>query len=264
MKILGLDTSTRAVCVGIVDGGLLIAEFTLNTKEKHSSHSRLLMPIIDEILGRAKIAIRDIDLIAVTRGPGSWTGLRIGVTTAKCLAYALKKPLIGLPTLDILAHNIPFAKGLICPLIDARKGEVYTALYRSRGEDIERLSDYEVLKPAELISHLVTSPYPSDNPLLRGDLSLKGERMSSPEPTIFLGDGAIRYREVIAAELKGKALFADVTKSYPRGTVVAGLGGKRFEQGESHDYFSLIPLYIRRPEAEIKWEERRKIKKEES
>ncbi|RKY01883.1 tRNA (adenosine(37)-N6)-threonylcarbamoyltransferase complex dimerization subunit type 1 TsaB, partial [Candidatus Poribacteria bacterium] len=126
MRVLGIDTSTTTGSIGLIDGDKVVAEHVLDVMETHSSR---LMPAIDQMLKKAGLSIWDVDLIAVSKGPGSFTGLRVGVATAKGLAYALRKPIVGVPSLDVLAFGVKFFDGLICPLLDARRGEVYGAIY---------------------------------------------------------------------------------------------------------------------------------------
>lgn len=127
MKVLALDTSSIVASVAVMNDGILLGEYTLN---HNKTHSQKLVPIIQQLLSDLELEPFDIDLFAVSKGPGSFTGLRIAITTAKAMAYALDKPIIGVPTLDILAHNISFCQHLICPIMDARNNRVYTALYK--------------------------------------------------------------------------------------------------------------------------------------
>ena len=225
MKILGVDTSTAVGSIGIIEDESVVAEYSLNIMAMHSAR---LMPAIDDMLKRAELTVRDIDAFAVAIGPGSFTGLRIGVATVKGLCYALNKPIVGIVTLDALAYNLRFVDKLICPILDARRGEVYSAVYRS-GDGLLRQTDYLCTKIEALLEYLT-------------------------EPTIFLGDGLPRYREIIVDTLKNNAIIAEPLLGFCRGAVVALLGYARLSKGESDDYFSLTPFYIRRPEAEVKFE----------
>ena len=127
MKILGVDTSTPIGSVGLIDGERFVAEHTLSIVKAHSSR---LMPAIDQILKWADLTVQDLDACAVGIGPGSFTGIRIGVGTIKSLCYAVKKPIIGVSTLEAIAYNLRYTDKLICPILDARKDEVYGALFR--------------------------------------------------------------------------------------------------------------------------------------
>ena len=226
MKVLGIDTSTAVGSIGIIEDESIIAEYSLNIVESHSAR---LMPAIDDVLKRAALKIQEIDAFAVTIGPGSFTGLRIGVGTVKSFCYALKKPIVGVVTLDVLAYNLKFADKLICPILDARKQEVYTAIYRG-GSKLVRQTDYLCTKIESILEHLT-------------------------EPTIFVGDGLNRYREVIVQNLKEHAIIVEPLFRFCRGAVVALLGYERIANGESDNYFSITPFYIRKPEAEVRMAE---------
>jgi len=127
MKILAVDTSATVASVAITDGERLAAEMILNHKK---THSETLMPMIDTLFQSSEMKISDIDLFAVSNGPGSFTGLRIGVAAVKALAHACNKPVVGVSTLEAMAYNLPYADGLIAPIMDARRNQVYTALYK--------------------------------------------------------------------------------------------------------------------------------------
>lgn len=226
MHILGIETATMTGSVAIVTEDRLVAEYTLNTE---TTHAERLMAAIDHLLQAAALSIQAIDGIAVSIGPGSFTGLRIGVTTAKSLAYSIGKPVVGIPTLDALAAQYLFTELLLCPILDARKREVYTAFYRNTGADVARLSEYAVLTPERL-------------------------RPEITEPVLFLGDGVCPYRQYLTTALEEKAFFADAAHLLPRGSLIAKLGGDRLRAGQADDCLALTPLYLRKSDAEIHWE----------
>lgn len=232
MKLLGIETSTRTGSVAIIEGEEIIAEYTLNIQETHTSR---LMPALDHILKEAHLTIHQMDAIAVSLGPGSFTGLRIGVATAKGLCLALRKPLVGIPTLDAFAHNICCTSHIICPLLDARKGEVYAALYRYRapiaGHELQKLTSELVLPLDELLSKINNS-------------------------AVFLGDALDKYRNLIERNLREDAFFAPPYLNLPRAANVAVLGLEKLKSGEETDLQNIEPLYVRRPEAEVKREEK--------
>ena len=151
MIVLAMDTSTRTGSVAVVGENRLIAEYNLNISETHASR---LMLMIDEVLKDAHLTITKMDAIAVGLGPGSFTGLRIGIATAKGLAIALNKPIAGIPTLDALAHSLSCTSGLICPILDAKRGEIYAALYRCHGHILQKLTGDLVLPMKELLSRI--------------------------------------------------------------------------------------------------------------
>ena len=171
MKILGLDSSGIVASVAIVEDASLIAEYTVNYKK---THSQTLLPMLDEIVKLLELDMDTIDAIAVAGGPGSFTGLRIGAATAKGLGLALKKPLVHVPTVDAMAYNMWGAEGLICPIMDAKRSQVYTGLYHT-GNGLE----------------VVMEQQPMDMRELAGLLNKKGERV------IFLGDGVPVYKDII-------------------------------------------------------------------
>ncbi len=217
MKILGVDTSTPIGSIGLIDGDNLVAEYTLNIVHAHSSR---LMPAIDQILMWANLTVRDLDGYAVAVGPGSFTGVRIGVATIKSLCYAIKKPIIGVSTLAAIAYTLRYTDGLICPILDARRNEVYGAIFHG-GKTLERQSDDLCL--------------PIDAFLDRID-----------GPALFVGDGLKRYTPAIRERLGEATIFADAIFNVPRGANVARLGYERLRKGEADDYFSITPNYVRR------------------
>jgi tRNA threonylcarbamoyladenosine biosynthesis protein TsaB len=227
MKILGIDTSTSCGSLGLIEDDEVVAEYALFREETHSAR---LVPAIQALLKEAQLDLHKIDGMAVSLGPGSFTGLRVGLSTIKGLALAAEKPVAGVPTLDALASNLPFTPYMICPILDARKGEVYTALYKDGvGGQVERLTPYQVLPPDGLLEQL------------------------PPQETIFLGYGVEVYRELIEERLGEKALFAPPHLRFLRGTTVAELGLQRFMHGEGDDIASLTPIYVRPSDAEINW-----------
>jgi tRNA threonylcarbamoyladenosine biosynthesis protein TsaB len=224
MKILGIDTSTMMGAVGIVDGDSLIAELRTNIE---LTHSERLMMHIDSLLKSAHLTLADIDGFSVTLGPGSFTGLRIGITAVKAMAYATGKPIAGVQTLDVLADNLPYAKYQVCPILDARKKQVYAAIYKSTDTKRMTLMPGSVMTPEELAEKI-------------------------EEPTIFLGEGAYVYREFFEGRLCCQAVFAPKSAGYPSGAAVAFRGLKDIQAGRVADPMSLAPSYIRKSDAEEK------------
>ncbi|MBI1925344.1 tRNA (adenosine(37)-N6)-threonylcarbamoyltransferase complex dimerization subunit type 1 TsaB [Candidatus Poribacteria bacterium] len=217
MKILGVDTSTPIGSVGLIDGDDFVAEYTLNIVHAHSSR---LMLAIDQILRWANLTVRELDACAVAVGPGSFTGVRIGVATMKSLCYAIQKPIIGVSTLEAIACTLRYTDGLISPILDARRNEVYGAIFHG-GKTLERKSD-DLCLPIEAFLDRIDSP------------------------AIFVGDGLKRYAPAIRALLGESTIFADAIFNVPRGANVARLGYERLRKGEADDYFSITPNYVRR------------------
>lgn len=221
MRLIAIETATTVGSISIIDDEKVISEFTLNVK---ATHSEKLMAAFDHLLSGSGLTINDMDGIAVSIGPGSFTGLRIGLSTAKGLSYASKKPLLAIPTLDALALNLPFSRYLVCPILDARKGEVYTALYR----DSEKVTDDMAVKPASLIEMI-------------------------KEDTVFLGDGVSAYRNILKEQLRDLYHEAPLPLQLPKASNVAILALDRLRNNEADDPFALVPRYVRKSEAEIKW-----------
>jgi tRNA threonylcarbamoyladenosine biosynthesis protein TsaB len=227
MRILGVDTSTSCGGLGIIDDDEVVAEYAFCREETLSAR---LIPAIQALLEQARLTLDEIDGIAISLGPGSFTGLRVGLSAVKGLALTAERPVVGIPTLDALAYNLPFTPSLICPIVDARKGEVYAALYKQGGGgSVERLTPYQVLSPSTLMERI------------------------PPQETVFLGDGVEVYGEFIKGHLGERAVFAPLNLRFLRGTTVADLGLKRIMRGERDDVSSLVPIYVRQSDAEIKW-----------
>ena len=216
MKILGVDTSTPIGSVGLIDGERFVAEHTLSIVKAHSSR---LMPAIDQILKWGDLTVQDLDACAVGIGPGSFTGIRIGVGTIKSLCYAVKKPIIGVSTLEAIAYNLRYTDRLICPILDARKDEVYGAVFRGDQNLLRKSNDLCV--PIEtLLSHI-------------------------DDDAIFVGDGLQRYAPVVQEQFGDEVPLADPIFNVPRGASIARIGYNRLLNGQSGDYFSLTPNYVR-------------------
>ena len=229
MKILGIDTSTPCGSVGLVDDEGVISEYLLNVPVTHSER---LLDTIHFVLKEADCAIEALDGWAVSLGPGSFTGLRIGVSTVKGLAFATGKPVVGVPTLDGLAAQISPTPYLICPVLDARKKEVYTAFYRYNKKDLlVRLSDYQAINPDVLIKEV-------------------------KEKTIFIGNGVKTYGEILRNALPSSALFPATPLHLLHGSMVAKLGLDLLLKKDYLDISTFTPIYVRPSEAEIKWQER--------
>ncbi|GAW92511.1 tRNA (adenosine(37)-N6)-threonylcarbamoyltransferase complex dimerization subunit type 1 TsaB [Calderihabitans maritimus] len=228
MRVLGLDTATPVAGLAVLEDGRLLGELFLNTGR---THSEKLLPALHQLLDYCELKLRDIDGFAVAIGPGSFTGLRIGLATAKGFAHSLGKPLVGVPTLDALALNAAGAGGIICPILNARKNEVYAALYVSHnGQELNRLSQYMAVSPAELV-----------------DLLEQYE-----EPVTLLGDGVAVLGTELREKLGNRARWMVNTLSLPRASQIAYLGLVRLQQKSAEDIKELVPFYIRPSEAEAR------------
>ncbi len=232
MRVLGLDTATLTASAAIIESGRLVGEFTLNTEKVHS---RRLMPLVASLLAECGLFGDGLDGIAVSAGPGSFTGLRIGMATAKGLAFAWQKPVVRVPTLEALAFNLSGQAGLVCPLLDARREEVYGAVYR--------------VQAGELVTVREGAAVPLE--------SILADLAAWIEPVTFLGDAIPRFRPLIAERLGERAKWAPPALALPRGSSVAELGRRMLLAGQADDAYSLQPLYLRRSQAEVLWEANR-------
>ncbi|MCF6289763.1 MAG: tRNA (adenosine(37)-N6)-threonylcarbamoyltransferase complex dimerization subunit type 1 TsaB [Desulfobacterales bacterium] len=222
--LLALETATMCGSVALVAADRCIGEYTLQTGR---THSKGLLPGIQWLLGQAGLDWDALAGIAVSIGPGSFTGLRIGLSTAKGLALALDRPLIGVATLDGLAAQFPGVEQLVCPVLDARKKEVYAALYRGSGkEGCERVSDYLVLPPAELCA-----------------------RISGP--VLLAGDGIAVHGDLFKELLAGRAIFVRPGQVFPRAATIGMLAIAKYRADDFLDPVLAAPVYVRAPEAEL-------------
>ena len=223
MKILAVDTSTTSCSVAVADKDSLLAEATVVREQTHSKH---LMDMVDKVVSFSGLTISELDGFAVTRGPGTFTGLRIGISTIKGLAVASGKPVVGISSLEALATQCTFASYLICPLIDARKGEVYFARYRFSGGVLKKVIGAGVLPPGDAVSNI-------------------------NEPSLFVGNGAKLYHDIIAQKVGEQAYFALPWQNTIRALTVAQLSIGRFEKKDTDDIAMFVPQYIRKSDAEL-------------
>lgn len=262
MKILAIETSTMLGGIAIIDDlSGLIAEVRLNVK---STHSERLMTEIDHVLKQAGLKVSDIDVFAIAIGPGSFTGLRIGLSTVKGFSYATRKPIVSVPTLEALAWNFPYCRYPVCTLLDARKKEVYSALFKWDNDGFIRLIDEMSIKVTKLLEKIIeifimhSEARENENNLYfskGGEGRLRQfaeERGFSDEKVVFTGEGALLYRDKIIEMMGEKAIFASHEKIVPSPANVACIGIKKAMKGEFSEPLSLVPFYIRRSEAEIK------------
>jgi len=233
MKILGIESSSLVASVAIVTDDILTAEYTVNYKK---THSQTLLPMLDEIVRMTETDLESIDAIAVSAGPGSFTGLRIGAATAKGLGLALSKPLIAVSTLEATACNLFGESALICPIMDARRSQVYNGLYRFEKE-LETIVPARALSVEELIEEL----------------------NAGNEKTVFLGDGVPVYGEIIRKKMQAPFDFAPANQNRQRASSVAVLGEKYFREGKTVDPDVFTPVYLRKSQAEREREETGKI-----
>jgi tRNA threonylcarbamoyladenosine biosynthesis protein TsaB len=224
MLVLALDTSTSRGSLALVAEQRLLAEYTL---ESSASFLNRLLAGIDHLLGETANTIQDVNLIVISRGPGNFTGLRLGLSTAKGLALAVGCPVIAINTLDALAANFPFAALPVCPVIDAKKHEVYAALYHCRAAAGQLVGDYLLLPPAALVDRIL-------------------------EPTLITGPGLERYGSLFQEGLGDLAVFPPPEFCHVRASVLARLGLQEFAAGRIPDLDKLTPFYLRPADAELK------------
>ena len=230
MRILGIESSSLVASAAVVENEVTLAEYTVNYKK---THSQTLLPMIDEMMRLLDMEPSAVDAIAVSGGPGSFTGLRIGSATAKGLGLALKKPLIHVPTLDAMAYGLFGASGLICPMMDARRQQVYTGIYRFE-ERFEIVMEQSALAVADLAERL----------------NALGERV------IFLGDGVPVYEKQLAETLTVPYCFAPAHVNRQRAASEAALGAVYFAEGKTETAAEHKPDYLRKSQAEREREEK--------
>ncbi|MGO1469714.1 MAG: tRNA (adenosine(37)-N6)-threonylcarbamoyltransferase complex dimerization subunit type 1 TsaB [Tissierella sp.] len=224
MITLGLDTSTKVASIAVIDEERIIGEYSLS---KDMSHSEKLMPMIKEVLDNIDIKIEDIDLYTVAVGPGSFTGLRIGITTVKSFSHLFNKPIIGVSTLESLAYNLSGSHATIMPILDARRDRIYTALYKFDGPQIIEIEGSQILEIKDL-----------------------KEKLKSFDNIAVNGAGSIAYKEEIKSQLEDKVYFGSRGQNITRAASIAELGLKKYKEGKRDDPFTLIPEYIRATKAE--------------
>jgi tRNA threonylcarbamoyladenosine biosynthesis protein TsaB len=192
------------------------------------------MTTIDYALNKSGYRLSDIDVFAIAIGPGSFTGLRIGLSTVKGFAYATGKPIVSVPTLEALAYHYPFCMYPVCTILDARKKEVYSAVFKWDEDGFKRLLNEESIKIEKLIERIIE------------------EKKISNKKVIFTGDGVILYRNIILSMFGEKAIFASFDKMVPSPAQIAFIGIKKAIKREFSEPMSITPFYIRRSEAELK------------
>ena len=217
MRILSIDTSGYVSTIGVIDGEEILADLTF--KAKFDSLKKIVSNI-DFVLKNANLTLGNIQGFGVGLGPGSWTGVRVGVTVGKILAYANNVPVCGVSGLEVLAYNARNIPVSICPIIDAGRGAIYAALYKARNDAIARVSEYYI-----------------------GDIQKLLETIK--EPTAFIGSGARLYRELIIEMLGSLSVNVGAIEDIPRGYVLALLAANRFKRGQCDNVLSLEPLYLK-------------------
>ena len=238
MKILGLEASGIVASVALVCDDKLLGEYTINHKR---THSKTLMPMLEELLNRLEIDIGEIDAIATSSGPGSYTGLRISSSTAKGLAMALDKPIVSVPTMEGMAYNLFGAGSYICPIVDARRSQVYTGIYYCEADKMRSKMPQAVMTIDDLLQSILemldqAKPHESNEMLYR-DIT-------------FLGDAVKLHRDLIIERLGDKAHFAPLHKNMPSAASIATLGAIYVREGKTETATEHRPIYLMLSEAE--------------
>lgn len=241
MKVLGIDTATATASVALVDGGRLVGEAVHPNGSgedrgkiglEKPNHAAIVLPLVGQLLERTGLSLVDVSALAVSIGPGSFTGLRIGLSTVKGLAYGWEIPVVGIPTLEAVAARVMNWEGLICPLLDARKKEVYAALFRRASRTLDRLTA-DLVCTAEQMMERIGS-------------------LDTSSPCLFIGDGTRVYGEQIRDVLGDRAALATGEGFPSTACAVAWLGAQRLAKSEPDSLGPLVPRYLRLAEAEMK------------
>lgn len=227
MIILGMDTSSVNACVAVMNDEKILGEYTVSHDR---THSQIIMPMLDDMLKNCGIAIEDIDVFATATGPGSFTGLRIGISTVKTFAQVLGKPVVGVSSLESLAANVTF-DGLVCPIADARRDRVYNALYRGG----QCLTEPRVTPVDELLREL------------------------SGQKVMFLGDGMLKYSERILGASADTFCAAPAHLNMQNAASLCACAYKRAAKGDFDNLYSLEPLYLRKSQAEQELEKSKTV-----
>jgi len=219
MNILAVDTSTLVLSVAVLNEQKVLGEITTNLKKNHSTR---LMPAIDQLLRNLEMSLEDIDLFAVTAGPGSYTGVRIGVTTIKSFAWVLHKPFLAISTLAVLAMNELYFPGYIVPLLDARREQVYTAAYKGHTGQLEERIKEQIIPIDDLLSQL----------------------KQTDENILFIGDDASLFQEKIQRELTERAVIAPPSKNIPNASNLGILAMQKWITTNRSEKNDFAPNYL--------------------
>lgn len=225
MNLLAIDSSGLVASAAVLSNESIVAEFTVNNKQ---THSQTLLPMTEQVMNMSGIELEELDAVAVASGPGSFTGLRIGAATAKGLGLALQKPIVPVPTLEGLAFRLAGTDGVVCPMMDARRNQVYTGIYRVNEQKLETVSVQKAVDIHEVIEEL--------NALA--------------EPVTLLGDGVPVQRTVLQDELSVKWQEAPPHLSRQSAAAIAALGALYFAEGRVESASEHRPVYLRKSQAE--------------
>lgn len=236
MKILAIDSSSLVATVAVVTDDILTAEYTINFKK---THSQTLLPMIDEVSKMIELDMKTIDAIAIAGGPGSYTGLRIGSATAKGFGLALDKPIINVPTIDALAYNLFSSQYIVCPIMDARRGQVYTGIYYFEGTEMHIIKPQCIMMIQELIKEL-------DN---------------IGRAVMFVGDGIAADKEIIDENMSAEHYYAPASMNRQKASSLASLASVYYKEGRFETAAEHRPEYLRLSQAERELKEKQKESK---
>lgn len=240
MKILAIDSSGLVASVAVAEDDTLIAEYTTNYKK---THSQTLLPMLEEVKKMIELDLTSVDAIAVSAGPGSFTGLRIGSATAKGLGLALNKPIIGVPTVDALAMNVYGTEQIVCPLMDARRNQVYTGIYRFLPKETAQAApSLEVDYQLDILEPQCVVPVET--------IAEKLNALPQDACVVFLGDGVPVFREKLAALMRRPYTFAPALCNRQRASAVAVLAQTYARLGKMESADAHVPEYLRPSQAE--------------
>jgi tRNA threonylcarbamoyladenosine biosynthesis protein TsaB len=230
MIVLSIDSATESASCAILDNEKLLGEVSLNNKKQHSV---VLMPLVDSLLKNLQLTIKDIDGFVISKGPGSFTGLRIGMSMVKGLSQGSNKPFASVSSLDALAYNMAYTGGIICPILDALRDNVYTALYSFENDTLVKSTDYMALHIDELIKLL----------------------KEQNKAVTFIGDAVDKFGPKLQESLKG-VYFAPKHLNLVRASSLGELGLKLLEEGVYDDLYTSAPIYLRKPQAEREYDKK--------
>ncbi len=227
MQLLSIETSGRKGGFAIVDETGVVCEIFTDMQGAHVEKGSKL---IEMIMETASVSVQDIDAVAVSLGPGSFTGLRVGLALAKGICFAARKQLAGVPTLDSVAEMVRMCDSVLVPMLDARRGEIYFSIYRSSHGKMQRIADYLALEPSQAACMI--------------------RDVADGEPILVLGDALARYGDLLRKELPSSCIFAPTDFWSPRPGVIGEIGIRMLRNGETLDVDTAQPLYVRPSEAE--------------
>ena len=232
MKVLGIDTSSLAASVAVIEDNKLICEYTINTK---LTHSQKLMPMIENMLKISDINVNEMDMIAVCQGPGSFTGLRIGMATAKALAHVNKLHIVGINSLELLAGNMDLCDKKICSILDAQRTQVYMGQYKFENNELVELKNVDVVEIDDLLEEL----------------------KNSNEEWILVGEAVYKYEEKIK-EIENIYIPAPSHNVNKASSLCSIAVNKYKKEIDTYDCYSINPVYIRKSQAEVQYDEKMK------